>query len=235
MREFFIKVFILVFSCSVMSWKKRVGIGMIVLGVLSILAGRVITGAAIGFGEYNLLAVLGGLALVLGIVIFLVERRGEGDLERMAGGVNSAVVESPAIEDTLQKYIEKYGPPPDKKDDREWITLYHATPVKEIRYSFKSKNKFIDKKKIRREGFYVADDPITAQEQLPHLDPLTEVAILKIQVAESVADDLGVEGINRDYGKEIKGDFEFARIPKSKIDYVNELYEAGYIRLGRGR
>ena len=57
-----------------MFWKKGLGIGLIFTGVYLILTNAALTGAIIGFGEENLLSMLGVLVLIVGIVFLIASR-----------------------------------------------------------------------------------------------------------------------------------------------------------------
>lgn len=124
-----------------------------------------------------------------------------------------------------EQFERKYGPPPPKDQEEKWVTLYHAFPKGEFR---RPPGKFLDKKRIRGGGFYMTDKPEAAQEELKTLSPLSDISILKINIARSAIDDLKIEGVYNDLGRAY-------RIKKSMVDFANKLYEAGYIKLGRGR
>ena len=123
-----------------------------------------------------------------------------------------------------ERFERKYGPPPPKDQEKKWVTLYHAYPRGKFR---RPPGKFLDKKHIRGGGFYMTDDPLAAQDEIRDLPP-SDVSILKIRIARSAIDDLEIEVGHSDMGRAY-------RIKKSMVDFANELYETGYIKLGRGR
>lgn len=184
------------------------------------------TGAAIDLSTYvSRIWFFIGLGLVVVGVISLVI----GKESKLVAIANETTAQLPDMTATKQKLSERYGLPPKKEDTEEWITLYHAFPINQLRYFFGNKKEFINEKKLKRGGFFLAVKPEEAQNQRPDVNT-SDIGILKVQIAKAVYNELKLDPIH--------GDPNFApfyRIPKSSVDLTNEFYREGYIRLGRGR
>lgn len=130
-----------------------------------------------------------------------------------------------AGEEAISALRKQYGEPPEISEGKKWVTLYHATP----RGGFRSNERFfIDPSKVSPKGFFMSDDPIKAQEEVPQHDP-RDLAIVKIKIARRTYDELGIERQTSHIN-----DVAYV-IPKKNIGHANDLYKAGYIVLGRGR
>lgn len=113
-----------------------------------------------------------------------------------------------------------YGAPPREDDSDAWITFYHAYP--EHRGFKLNEDSFVDEKKLKGGGFFFADNPHKAQEELPTLHP-SEIAILRIKIARNVYDELAIEKQTSNFSDDAY------KLSKSKAELANNLYRAGYI------
>lgn len=193
-------------------------------------------------------SILGLVFVVVGIALFLVsksKRAGIAGLVALLGASaadheeahNAAkyhnLRESYASQDrensrnlrlvgAVSELREKYGTPPDDddKDKEQWVTLYHAYP-RNRGFKF-ADGKFIDEKKIKGGGFFLANDPRKAQEELPGLYP-SDISIMRVRISKKAYDDLDIQEQTSNFSSEAY------KLPKQKIGLANDLYNAGHI------
>lgn len=186
-----------------------------------------ITGLTINQGKTGGYSILAILYFFVGVMILI----GTGRLEKIVTQNNESrekertvdrSKESPTNIALFQKLKEEYGfndsQGSSRSDDSVWIVRYHAFPLKN---GFKLG--YIDLSKTV-EGFYFSESPGSAIEEVSQRYAISdeEVSVIKIKIAKSVYDGLGIQKVNTS-----KGIAE--SIPSKRIKVANKLIHKGLI------
>jgi len=214
-----------------MAWKNGFGIILVLVGVFLVIAQPFSpTGAVIDLStsQAKMSFGVGIVMIITGIILVLTDNSKRQYESTLVGRINNTAMFKPGrgYKDFKIGYgiEEKYGNPPKASDEKQWITLYHATPILNYGQFKRFRHKFIDNKR----AFHVAQTPEEAERQ-SGLEP-GQAAILKVKIAKPVYHDIELEARFDPGAPE-----PTYKIPKKNARFVNNLYRKGYIRLERGR